>query len=97
MMGNLIVQIKSFFFKGSSGYDTENGELSGTKIYILIQIQFVAIPDDDGIRGKRIQILENPQEIDLIQDYGNVSYHFQTDLIILKLQGRIGTEIPLKR
>ena len=77
-----------FFSRGSSGYDTENGELVWHQnLYFNSNTIWLLIPDDDGIRGKRIQILENPQEIDLIQDYGNVSYHFQTDLINPKASG----------
>ncbi len=77
-----------FFARGSSGYDIENGELIWHQnLYFNSNKIWLLVPDDDGIRGKRIQMLENPQEIDLIQDYGNVSYHFQTDLINPKASG----------
>ena len=85
-----------FYSRGPSGYDVINGNiLWNQNIYFSSNSCWLFVPEDNDIRGKRVNVLDDDSP-GVIIDYGIVYKHKETDLINLVASGTewYGNSIP---
>ena len=85
-----------FYGRGSSGFDlTDNGIEWKQNIYFNSNSCWLLIPENNQLRGKRIEDAIQPISGVLI-DYGISSHHIESDLINLQASGTewVGNPIP---
>ena len=77
-----------FYGRGHSGFDTDGDDAYWNQnLYFNYNTCWILFPEDNSIRGKRIEQSIAPDEINLTLDYGLSYYHFENDLVNLELSG----------
>ena len=77
-----------FYGMGQSGFDVNGDNVNWNQnLYYSSNMCWILIPDDNSIRGKRMEQLIKPNEISLTIDYGTSYYHYENDLVNLDLSG----------
>ena len=77
-----------FYGRGHSGFDVNGDNVNWNQnLYFKSNMCWILLPDDSSIRGKRMEPLTTPNEINLTLDYGISYYHYEYDLINLELSG----------
>ena len=76
-----------FYGRGSSGFDVIGSNVEWHQnVYFTENSCWLLIPDDEEVRGKRIDPAEQPTTGTLME-YGISSFHHETDLINLEASG----------
>jgi len=71
-----------FYGQGPSGFDQNADQVRWHQnLYFIQSVYWLLIPDDNSIRGKRIETGKTVEDGPLSIDYGFVHSHFESDLI----------------
>ena len=77
-----------FYAQGPSGFDYDGNEIKWSQnLYFNSSKYWIFLPEDNSLRGKRINAASIPSQIDDTLDYGMSYYHNERDLINPDLSG----------
>ena len=77
-----------FYGRGHSGFDVNDNNVDWNQnLYFNYNTCWMLLPDDDSIRGKRMEGATAPDEITLTLDYGLSYHHYENDLINPEVSG----------
>ena len=74
--------------RAHSGFDVNGDNIDWNQnLYYNFNTCWILLPDDNSIRGKRIEQSTPPDQVALTLDYGNSYHHYENDLVNPDLSG----------
>ena len=86
-----------FYGRGPSGYELKISDVNWNQnLYFTTNTCWLFLPDDNSLRGKRVETASVPESASLTLDYGLSFYHLEIDLINPEVSGLrwVGNSIP---
>ena len=86
-----------FYGRGPSGFGLKASDVNWEQnLYFTANTCWLLLPDDNSLRGKRVNQSQSPESTSLTLDYGLFYYHTETDLINPEGSGLqwVSTSIP---